>query len=267
MRWGRLGAILPVDGRRQLIRSSLALALLACAGGAACAERLDKAACGALSVELADMLAGGVKTDMERGPEWAGSNLPRERLESIKRLIEVEALLEFRCGKSRSGVVATKPGRAPEDVEAPERKLPGDSPANIKAAEPAPVPVPSPVRTVETADIVEPPEKPAKEQAPAAAAALTPAEKSSVAEEKAEEKEREEKKEEKTAPAESTAAVAPEPAAKPAPDKKPSPSAATASPTPAKATPSTRKSRARPPRGYVSPQDVNPTFLTHSGSP
>ena len=64
-----------MNGGTRLIGTGLALALLATGDGGAWAGRLDRNACKALKAEQADLIAGGVKDDMERGPEWAEANL------------------------------------------------------------------------------------------------------------------------------------------------------------------------------------------------
>jgi len=100
------------------------LLLLAVASTGAWAERLDKSACNVLKVELGGIIAAGARDDMERGPEWAKANLPREKLRNILRLIELEEQLEFRCGLSRSRVAATAPAKVDKVVvpEEPERR-------------------------------------------------------------------------------------------------------------------------------------------------
>jgi hypothetical protein len=90
--------LFPVMRRRTWMRSGLALALIAGGGGAACAEKLDKESCKSLSVERDSLVAAGVNGDMDRGPEWAKTNLAPGRLGEIKRMIELGEQLEFRCG-------------------------------------------------------------------------------------------------------------------------------------------------------------------------
>ena len=59
------------------------------------------------------MVASGVRDDMGRGPDWARSNLPPERLRSIRRMLEVEEQLEFRCGTGRGKALAVTPAKPP----------------------------------------------------------------------------------------------------------------------------------------------------------
>jgi hypothetical protein len=82
------------------------------------AAKLDKAACADLSKELAAITATGVKADMQRGPEWAKANMPIERLQSIRRLLEIEDQLEFRCARG---------GKQKDKGPAPAPQVPGQS--------------------------------------------------------------------------------------------------------------------------------------------
>ncbi len=53
--------------------------------------------CKALEADKADYIHQGIERDIEKGPEWAKSNLPAERLREILRFIEIDELLKFRC--------------------------------------------------------------------------------------------------------------------------------------------------------------------------
>ena len=79
-------------------RYALTLALIAAGGGETWANHLDKTACADLNTELAGLLASGLKEDMDKGPAWAAANLPPERLVAINKVIELQGLVEFRCG-------------------------------------------------------------------------------------------------------------------------------------------------------------------------
>jgi hypothetical protein len=115
----------------RLSRIGLALALLAGGAGVAGAAKLDKNTCNILKVELKGVLATGVRDDMERGPEWANANLSADKLSNIKRLIELEEQLEFRCGIKHGNIVATAPAKAPGDKAPME---PAKKPAKLNSA-------------------------------------------------------------------------------------------------------------------------------------
>jgi len=175
------------------LRSAVVLALLAVGITGAWAAKLDKNTCNELSAELASATAAGVKGDMERGPEWAKSNLPPERLASIQRLIDVQEQLQFRCGIRPKGSPAKPdaPGGTDDTpgvkVEAPAskpdaQKLDGKAgstatpPAREKRLQAAPVAPKSmivpPAATAKSADA--PPAATAATAPPAAPATAKP---------------------------------------------------------------------------------------------
>ena len=71
-------------------------ALVACCGPAAAAT-LEQEACARLKTELMQLELGGTRGSMAKGPEWAKVNLPADKLQQIKRLIEVEEQILFRA--------------------------------------------------------------------------------------------------------------------------------------------------------------------------
>jgi len=105
-------------------RDALALALIAAGAGAAWATRLDKTACADLNTELSSLLASGLKEDMDKGPAWGAANLSSERLVAINRVIELQGIIEFRCGALPRAIA--KPDAKPE--------APAEKPGTAKAA-------------------------------------------------------------------------------------------------------------------------------------
>jgi hypothetical protein len=69
--------------------------LLGC--GVAVAAPLDQDACARFKTELLQLELAGTRNDMAKGPEWAKVNLSADKLSQIKRLMEVEEQLLFRC--------------------------------------------------------------------------------------------------------------------------------------------------------------------------
>jgi len=57
----------------------------------------EAARCRGLETEKAALTAAGIPADMEKGPQWASANLPKERLQKIGRFIEIDEQLKFRC--------------------------------------------------------------------------------------------------------------------------------------------------------------------------
>lgn len=158
-------------------RITWAVASLAAASSGALAASLDKSACNDLSAELSGIVAAGTRADMAQGPEWALANLPPEKLASIRRLIEVEEQLEFRCGSGRNRIAATSPSapspakRSEENVpipDSPEKKPAGKSSATKS------IPVPDASSFKPAPDAVGPLPEPTSTGASITAAAATP---------------------------------------------------------------------------------------------
>ena len=76
---------------------TLFLAALLVSAPTARTAPLDKDGCAKLKAEEAQIEQSGIRSSMGRGPEWAKANLPPDKLEQIRRLIEVEEQLLFRC--------------------------------------------------------------------------------------------------------------------------------------------------------------------------
>ncbi len=112
------------------------------------AAPLEPEVCSKLKDERVVLEQAGVRGNMAKGPQWAKANLPPDKLEQIRRLIDVESQLLFRCSGQRlielpAGVEAdpaavVPPDEAAEGKEAPPAKAdaaPGDkkAPADKKA--------------------------------------------------------------------------------------------------------------------------------------
>jgi hypothetical protein len=65
---------------------------------AARSSPLGKDGCAQLKVEQGDLERAGTRASMSRGPQWAKTNLEPAKLEQIKRLLEIDEQLLFRCG-------------------------------------------------------------------------------------------------------------------------------------------------------------------------
>jgi hypothetical protein len=250
-------------------RSQIAWALLSLvvATTGASATKLDKIACNDLSGELAGVVAAGARDDMERGPAWAQANLPTDRLGNVKRLIEIEEQLEFRCGMGHNRILATPGAAAPEQraedkaplPESPMRKPQVKSDAAsppVKASPDALKPAPQ-----KSATMAPPSATPATEALPSAAPStgpvrtVTPATKTVSA-----------------AVDDANPDIGSPLAAPPAEDESPAAteraSSATAPPVaaaPPAAPLASKSSRRTSSAGYVSPSEVNPFFVTRYG--
>ena len=99
-------------------RSLLLLVALLGAGAAltqAQATPLDAEACAKLMVEHGALENTGAEQTLLKGPEWAKANLTPDKINQIKRFIELEELIQFRC-RSKSRVVL------PPDPEEKEKE-------------------------------------------------------------------------------------------------------------------------------------------------
>jgi hypothetical protein len=106
-----------VRGARQAGGLALMAALLALSAPAR-ATHLDAAACTSLEVERNGLAAAGTRKDMQNGAEWAKTNLSKERLDRIGRLIEVEEQIAFRCRPTRAVAAASETGPEPRAATA-----------------------------------------------------------------------------------------------------------------------------------------------------
>lgn len=248
-----MGANVPVLAGTRTLRNVLVLGLFAAGVECAFADKLDKATCKQLQNELAYVLATGARVDMVEGPEWAKANLTPERLQKIKKLIEIEEQLEFRCGVNHGAVVAVKPRQRPliPDAPVPKPELADETTTTNTTTSAAPA---TTTAAPATAAI------PAKTEAAPKSTVTTP---DKIAKDEAElVKERdaldddEVKKDARTLRGGTNTAS-------PAGNKK---VAAPAAPAASKPEPAPSS---RPPtkNAYVSPSEVNPFFVTGYGKP
>jgi hypothetical protein len=116
-----------------MMRAGIGLVAAAMVAHAAAAHAapLDKEECAKLKGEQAQLEQSGVRSSMGRGPEWAKANLSSERLEQVRRVIELDEQLLFRCqGKP---LVTFREAADPD-------------PAAVGSRDPAKAPAPNAVR-------------------------------------------------------------------------------------------------------------------------
>lgn len=141
-----------------MMRSAVALSLLAAVvlSPALRAAPLDKEGCNQLKTEQSWLEQAGTRGFMSKGPQWAKTNLEPGKLDQVRRLLEVDEQLLFRChgrplvnlpkdpdpdpaarepdGTDGAKGPAAKPGKAPK---AQKKDAPKKKPALKKAAAPA----------------------------------------------------------------------------------------------------------------------------------
>jgi len=146
---------------RNRLALSLAALLLALPG--ALAAPLEKEDCDKLKLEQDHLEQEGVRANIAKGPEWAKGNLKPEQLEQIRRVIEVDGQLLFRCN-GRPLVTL------PKDLEEP-REDGSEPPPKAKeenAARPAPE-QPTPGKAAAVTDKTGPHKAPQRVKAPVSA--------------------------------------------------------------------------------------------------
>jgi len=88
------------------------------------AAPLDKDECTKLKTEQSQLEQAGTRGGMGRGPEWAKANLAPEKLQQIRRLIEVDEQILFRCqGRPLVNLRETDPQLPAEGKEASKRPV------------------------------------------------------------------------------------------------------------------------------------------------
>ena len=118
-----------------MLRSFLSACLLAAlaftlSNVGALAEPLDAATCGQLKGEQVRMEQSGVRGSMEKGPQWAKANLAADKLDQIRRLMDLDEQLLFRCS-SRN--LVELPPEADADPPPPKTDEEGKDAATPKA--------------------------------------------------------------------------------------------------------------------------------------
>jgi hypothetical protein len=90
---------------------------------------LDKDGCANLKAEQGQLEQAGTRGNMAKGPQWAKTNLEPSKLEQIRRLLEVDEQLLFRC----QGKPLVDLPKDPTDPD-PAAREPGTEPAKAAKA-------------------------------------------------------------------------------------------------------------------------------------
>jgi hypothetical protein len=102
------------------LRFSVALAV-ACISPAVAAHatkpKLDDATCAKLRVEQTASLKTGILSDLNKGPEWAKSNLSPDRIRDIKHYIQLDEEVRFGCRDAKLSAAAEKASEAAARIE------------------------------------------------------------------------------------------------------------------------------------------------------
>ena len=97
--------------------SSVACALVFVALPVLAAPKIDKETCAQLRGEQATFIQSGILADLQRGPEWAKSNLAAERLREIELFITLDEQIKFGCREVTLTGDAIRAGEAAQRLE------------------------------------------------------------------------------------------------------------------------------------------------------
>jgi hypothetical protein len=119
---------------------TLVLTAMLLQGVGAQAATLDKDTCARLEEEQTTLEKTGVRATLAKGAAWAKDNLPLDKLQQVRRLIEVDEQILFRCqGKPLvllPSSVDADPVQSTDD-NAPDGEKPADGQAAATKAAPA----------------------------------------------------------------------------------------------------------------------------------
>jgi hypothetical protein len=117
---------------------AIALLVLASApllrSGGAVAEPLDKESCAGLQSKRTRLLNRDMQTALDQGPDWVKTHLNEEEIERVRRFLNIEEQIEFRC--RGGGVAKTKVQTGtPDEIPLPDRKPTPPSSADAKPSQ------------------------------------------------------------------------------------------------------------------------------------
>lgn len=151
---------------------SLVIAAVLLQAPAARGAQLDKDACAKLKSEQVLLEQGGTRASLGKGPEWGKANLAPDKIEQIRRLIEVDEQLLFRCGGRPLVVLPADPDPAAREVESKDgaKVAPAKGTKTPDAAKKAPDAEKKKAAPLKKAGVppVDPPAKSAPSEPPAA---------------------------------------------------------------------------------------------------
>ncbi len=142
------------------------------------ATKLEKEDCDRLKAEQAQLGPKKLRDAMEKGPEWARSQLTPAEFEAMRRFIDLEEQMLFRCPQPKPALppaaTTAKAGTDDDDddkapAKKPARKQPAGEAAKPAAGEKAP-----PAQRPASAAAASPTQPPQPKPKPAAAPAPAP---------------------------------------------------------------------------------------------
>ena len=115
--------------------AAVATSALTLSAAVANAAMHDAETCRKLKTEHDSMNASGLREMLAKGPDWAKSNLTKERMEQIKRFLALEEDVRFRCplGKARPELEAAESEAGATTALQPGETAPNAPPAPTSA--------------------------------------------------------------------------------------------------------------------------------------
>ncbi|HMK42361.1 MAG TPA: hypothetical protein VK451_12475 [Methyloceanibacter sp.] len=128
-----------------LVSSSVAVL-----GMRAVAEPLDKASCASLANDRKKLFTPNMQAALDRGPDWVKDHLNDQELDQVRKFLDVEAQIAFRCrgGGVDKKTVAAAPTEPATSANTDDMPLPDRKPA----LEPTSTPDTDPSQTVADSD-------------------------------------------------------------------------------------------------------------------
>jgi hypothetical protein len=119
-------------GNRALLAITVSAVVLSTGSSCARAAMQDAETCRRFKAEQDGFNASGLREIMAKGPEWAKTNLTKERLEQVRRFLKVEEDLRFRCplGKARPELEAAESEAGATTALQPGEQIPGGKAPN-----------------------------------------------------------------------------------------------------------------------------------------
>lgn len=171
---------------------AFSIAALGLAAAHVHATPLDADACAKLKIERGVLEQAGVRYNMAKGAEWAKANLSEDKLQQIKRVIDLDGQLLFRCTGQRLVELPAEADADPASVTPPDAseegkdgtaapKADGDKKAPASAVAPTAKPAPAKAKQDDKAKPADKAKPKEKAKTPDAAKTTAPATKAAPA--------------------------------------------------------------------------------------
>lgn len=118
----------------RILAALLTAAMIAGPVAPVVATKLEKEDCDRLKAEQAQLGPKKLRDAMEKGPEWARSQLTPAEFEAMRRFIDLEEQMLFRCPQPKPLPAAATTAKAGTDDDGDDDKAPAKKPARKQPA-------------------------------------------------------------------------------------------------------------------------------------